>query len=144
MSFLVIGIGNRYRGDDALGPMVADELKSAGFNAMEHSGEPAGLMESWKGHDRVILVDAVFSGGAPGTIHQFDLKVEKLPANFAKPTSHATGVAEAVEFARVLGKLPDKTEFIGVEGNDYSSGEQLSAEVKKAMQEVVRIIKRNP
>ncbi len=133
---LIIGIGNRFRGDDALGCILADQLKEHGFNAMEHSGEPASLMDAWQGYDPVILIDCVFSGAAPGTIHHFDLQQDKLPADFAKPTTHAVGIAEAVEFARVLGKLPPHIEFYGVEGAAYESGESLTPAVKKAAEEL--------
>ncbi len=135
---LIIGIGNRFRSDDALGPLVVDELKACGLPAIEHSGEPAGLMDAWQGYDHVILVDAVFSGGEPGTIHYYDLTQKTLPADFAKPTSHAVGIAEAVEFARVLNKLPKKIEFYGVEGKAFGMREgELTPDVTKAMKEIV-------
>lgn len=126
---LVIGIGNRFREDDAVGCLLAERLEAAGFETLEHSGEPASLMEAWQGRANVILLDAVFSGAAPGTLHVFDLMVETLPASFAKPTTHAIGVAEAVEFARVLGKLPARLAFYGIEGQSYGSGTALSSPV---------------
>ncbi len=134
---LVIGIGNRFRGDDALGPVVADELEKRGIRVIEHSGEPASLIDAWQGYDHVILVDAVFSGEEPGTTHHFDLSCQRLPVNFAKPTTHAVGVAEAVEFARVLNKLPPVIEFYGVEGLGYEHGAGLSAQVDAGMRTLI-------
>lgn len=138
---LIIGIGNRLRGDDALGPLASDILREEGFNAIEHSGEPAGLIELWKEAGHVILIDAVFSGDAPGTVHHFDLTEEKLPACFARPSSHAVGVAEAVEFSRVLGKLPEKIEFFGVEGESYGYNEAMAGHVEESMGKVIEEIR---
>jgi hydrogenase maturation protease len=118
---------------NTINPHPSPPPQGEGVMVIEHSGEPAGLMEAWQGFEHVILVDAVFSGDDAGTIHYFDLSEEKLPASFAKPTSHAVGVAEAVEFARVLGKLPPKIEFYGIEGKDYDSGEKLTPIVRSAM-----------
>lgn len=133
----VIGIGNRFRGDDAVGCWLAERLEAAGFDTLEHSGEPASLMDAWQGRADVILLDAVFSGAEPGTLHTFDLTVDTLPASFAKPTTHAIGVAEAVEFARVLGKLPPRLMFYGIEGQSYDSGVALSPPVAAAADELV-------
>jgi hypothetical protein len=65
---LVIGLGNPYRGDDGVGPVVARAMADRALESvtvLEHSGEGAGLAEMWAGMDMVILVDAVSSGGTP-------------------------------------------------------------------------------
>jgi hydrogenase maturation protease len=46
---LILGIGNRFRADDGVGPAVAGRLRALGIPAGEHSGEGAGLMEAWEG-----------------------------------------------------------------------------------------------
>ncbi|MDR3424016.1 MAG: hydrogenase maturation protease [Alphaproteobacteria bacterium] len=131
-----IGIGSRFRGDDAVGCLLADELAAAGLAAIEHSGEPTSLIDDWQGPERVMLLDAVFSGAAPGIIHHFDLRTETLPAAFSKPTTHAIGIAEAVEFARALGKLPPKIEFYGIEGQSFDYGRSLSPPVQEALEKL--------
>ena len=123
---LIIGIGNRYRGDDALGCLIADQLKAAGADAVAHDGEPASLIDLWQGRGHVILVDAVSSNAPAGTIHCIDLHAQALPEHFRSHSTHAFGVAEAVELARVLGKLPRKIVFYGVEGKSFAAATQLS------------------
>jgi hydrogenase maturation protease len=140
---LVIGIGNRFRGDDALGCRVADELReSAPANAdiIEHDGEPAALIDCWQGRQWVILIDAVSSGAGPGTIHHFDLRAQALPGGFRAFSTHAFGIAEAIELARVLEKLPPRLEFYGVEGKSFAAASQLSEELKAAAMELRRLI----
>ena len=137
---LIIGIGNRYRGDDAFGCVVAGEIAERlppNAAALEHDGEPAGLMECWQGADRVVLVDAVSSGAHQGTIFRFDLTETALPEAFNLYSTHAFGVPQAVELARALGNLPPDICFIGVEGKDFGPGEVLSDTLLQAKAEVI-------
>ena len=130
----VIGIGNRYRGDDAVGCILAERLKDR-FETLEHDGEPASLMEAWEDRSSVILIDAVSSGEKPGTIFQFDLQEQKLPEIFGHSSTHSFGVSEGVELARVLGGLPPQILFFGIEGKNFSIGEGLSEEVSAVLED---------
>ncbi|KZL16270.1 hydrogenase 2 maturation endopeptidase [Pseudovibrio axinellae] len=137
---LIIGIGNRYRSDDAFGCIVAAELAgiaSSDVRCIEHDGEPATLMECWEGVDEVILVDAVSSGAQAGKIFRFNLALEKLPEEFNLYSTHAFGVPQAVELARALHKLPANISFIGVEGECFNAGVSLSKTLLKRKHEVV-------
>lgn len=137
---LIIGIGNHYRGDDAFGRIVVRELDRQvppGVTCIEHDGEPAGLMECWQDVERVILIDAVSSGVKPGQIFCFDLARQDLPEEFHLYSTHAFGVRQAVELARALGKLPQVIQFIGVEGENFDAGGELSAPLLKAKGAVV-------
>src|ERR1043166_9195305 len=115
---LVIGIGNAYRNDDGVGLVVARELRSRlkdTARVIEESGEGASLMEVWRGADNVILADAVSSGASPGTIHRLDAGRERIPTSFFHYSTHAFSIAEAVELARALGRLPARTIIYGIE-----------------------------
>ena len=127
---LIIAIGNRYRGDDALGCLMADELRGAASgiaDVIEHDGESASLIESWQGRRCAVLIDAVSSGAEAGMIHHIDLNKQALPDRFRSFSTHAFGVAEAVELARVLNKLPPRIIFYGVEGKVFAADTKLSA-----------------
>lgn len=134
MKALVIGIGHPFRGDDAIGPRLAEAL--AGTVAAEviaHHGEGTDLMERWQGFDRVIMVDAMVSGAAAGTIRVWDAIAGSLPANLFPKGSHLFGLVEAVEMARLLGRLPPALSVVGVEGVRFGMGEPLSPEVEKVL-----------
>ena len=138
---LVIGIGNEYRGDDAAGLAVARQLKErAGeaFTVLEHSGEGASLLESWKDARVVLLIDAVRSGAAPGTVHRFDATTRALPSTMFRHSTHAFSVVEAVELARALGRLPQRLIVYGIEGKEFESGTSLSPKVESAVPGVVK------
>ena len=83
------------------------------------------------GADEIVLVDAVSSGAPPGTVHSFDASAEPLPAVlFGASSTHALGLAEAVELARSLGRLPGRVLVYGVEGGTFAYGKGLSPEVE--------------
>ncbi len=141
---LVIGIGNQFRCDDAVGLLVARELASLNIpnvTVIEHSGEGASLLETWNGFQTIIIVDAVVSGAQLGTIHTLDAHQQNIPSEFFHYSSHAFGLAEAVELARTLGKLPAHLKIFGVEGTNFDFGESLSLQVQKAIPRLVEMIK---
>ena len=135
MSKLVIGIGNRYRSDDAIGPIVAERL-----GGLELTGDGAELLEVLKEASDVILIDAVRSGSPAGTVFQFDVNERSLPREMFAASTHAFGVAEAIELARTLGQLPQRLIVFGVEGSNFAAGTTLSPEVERAVPEVAERI----
>jgi hydrogenase maturation protease len=132
----VIGIGNEWRSDDAAGLEVARRL-----GGLQLWGEPIALLEVLDGAEDVIVVDAVSSGAAPGTLHVFEAGSEPLPAElFGSSSTHALGVAEAIEIARSLGRLPERVRVYGIEGASFEYGLGLSPEVEKAVEKCTRSI----
>ena len=72
---LVIGLGNEYRSDDAVGHAIARKLKASAGNELPSqggSGECGALMDTWKDADFVVLIDAVESGGPAGNNPRMD------------------------------------------------------------------------
>ncbi len=130
----MIGIGNELRGDDAAGLEVARRLpRDRGFAVRAHPGEAVDLIEHWRGAKQVVLIDAVSSGAPPGTIHRIEATREPLPAALRRTSSHAIGAAEAIELARVLGRLPGQLVVYGIEGARFAAGSPLSDAVARAI-----------
>ena len=137
---LVIGIGNEYRGDDAIGLVVArrlSESSSGEFTVIEHDGDGAALMEAWQGADMVIAVDAVYSDGEPGTVYRWDAGSQTLQGEAFRGSTHAFSLAEAVELSRTLHRLPPSFVIYGIEGCNFQAGAGVSAEVVTAVPDVV-------
>ncbi len=134
---LILGVGNRLRQDDAAGPFVIDRLKEkelpSHVTLLEDKGEPANLMNGWKTCETLILVDSVLSGEPIGTIHRADLSNDPLPNTFGQTSSHAIGLAEAVELGRAMGNLPARVLFYGIEGRRFEIGQAISPEVEQAL-----------
>lgn len=122
---LIIGIGNEFRGDDAIGLLAAREVEAMhmpGVRVVESRGDGARVMRMWKGLSTVLLIDAVHSGAPPGTLHRLDASLHPIPAKYLCTSSHQFGVAEAVETSRALGELPEKVVVFGVEVEHCVSG----------------------
>ena len=138
---LVIGIGNTFRGDDAVGPLVAHRLKEAalpGITVLEHDGEGTALLALWEGYSTVILVDAAVSGAEPGTIHRWEAggKGDSVDSP-TRAADHGLGVVEAIELARRLGRLPERFVVYGIEAGSFELGAELTTVVAQAAEDVV-------
>lgn len=126
----MIGLGNLCRGDDGAGLLVARRLAGrvpAGVDVLELDGEPAGLLTAGERVEAAWLVDAadaVRAATPAGTILRFDAGVRPLPAPvFAAASTHAIGLAEALEIARALGRLPEHTVVYAIAGREFGAGD---------------------
>ena len=81
---LLIGVGNEFRNDDALGILVAREIRRRnvpGVTVVERSGEGTALMDAWAGAELVIaeeksvILQSIERGIAKaGRTHEGELK----------------------------------------------------------------------
>lgn len=127
----VIGIGNRWRSDDAAGLEVARRVGG------EEVADAAALVDALaRAGDGAVVVDAARSGASPGTVHRF--AAEDVPVGvFSAASTHALGLEDALELARALGTLPAGVTVIGIEGASFEPGGVLSPEVERAVERVV-------
>jgi hydrogenase maturation protease len=140
---LIIGIGNEFRSDDAAGLLAAKRIKALGLpetDVIESNGDGAGLIDSWTGREHVILIDAVLSGSAPGTIHRLELGKSILPAEFFKFSTHLFSIPQAIYLSASLGKLPDKIVIFGIEGAAFETGGKISGEVESAINNIEKLV----
>jgi hydrogenase maturation protease len=122
---LLIGLGNELRGDDAAGLLVARAARrqrATGIGVVEREGEPIDLIGDWERARAVVVADAVDSGGEPGRVYRVDAATGPLPAAFAGPSTHALGLADAIELARALDRLPARLVVFGIEGGSFTPG----------------------
>jgi hydrogenase maturation protease len=136
---LIIGIGNADRGDDAAGLAVAGRVRAAtaprDVTVAELIGDQLGLLDAWDGVKDVYVIDAVRSGGAPGTVYRFD-GAQPLDARFRHRGTHTLSLADVIELARALGRLPARLTGYGIEGAAFELGAGLSPEVAAAVEAV--------
>lgn len=140
---VVIGIGNRLRSDDAIGPIVAarlDALQLPGLLVTVCDGEPAGLIESWAGVDLAVIIDAVrCDPPTPGRIRRATVEtLRDTPA--AAAGSHAVNIPEAFRLGRALGQLPGELVIIAVEAGSLALGDRLSEPVAAAAPGILRAV----
>lgn len=136
---LVVGIGNPDRGDDGLSAAVIARLHGHtpdGVCLLARSADPLALIDEWNGCDAVILVDAAMATNEPGRVHRLDLAADSLPLGWPQTSSHAFGLAETVELARNLGRLPANLVLYLVESKSFETGTPLSPAIADAVDRV--------
>jgi hydrogenase maturation protease len=134
----VIGIGNRFRRDDAAGLEVARRVGQrvdGDVRIVELEGEPIDALDVWAAADEVIVADAVAGTGAAGTVHLLDAAEEPIPAPFRAKGTHTFTLADVVELARATERLPRSLLVYGIEGRDFSAGEGLTEPVARAVED---------
>lgn len=138
MRTVVLGVGNAFRGDDAVGLAVAERVRvlAPELEVVVCEQEPIQLLDAWEGADLALLVDAVSSGAEPGTVHRLDATVEPVPATVFRGSTHAFGVPEVVELGRALGRLPERLLVFGIEGAAFNAGDELTPAVAAAVEPV--------
>lgn len=152
MKTLVIGLGNPILGDDGVGWRVVDEIArvTAGRPEVETDCVSLGglsLMERLTDSERVILVDAIYTGQKPvGTVSQFLLSdLPDLTAGHSA-SAHDTSLRNALNVGRSMGiRLPKDSQIhvVAIEAqNVVDFSERLSPPVEAAVSEAVeRVLK---
>ena len=141
---LVIGIGNRQRGDDGAGCAVADRLLAGphpGFDIVSSDGDVARLMEWFRDYDPILIVDAAACARRAGPL-QWNAAQAPLPAERRWASSHAMGLAEAIELGRALGRLPRRLTVYGVPAREFGWQEGLSPLTARAVERTAARIER--
>jgi len=142
---VVAAMGNEYRRDDGAGAAVVaslaprlEELCVPGFDAtgVGPFGDPLDLLGQWDHATLAVVVDAVRTGAAPGTVVVVDLGAgsDATGALDARASStHGLGVAGALRLAQAVGRAPDRVVAVGIEGEDFGNGTVLSEAVARAV-----------
>lgn len=139
---IVIGVGNRMMGDDAVGPVVIDRLVGRlpeSVALVESVGDATHLLDTWRDARLAVVVDAVVSGGVPGSVHRIDGK-EGFPSSWRSASTHLIGVVEAIDLGGAVDMLPDELVVYGIEIRKVEPGVNLSPEVDNAADEVVEMV----
>jgi hydrogenase maturation protease len=136
---LVACLGNADRGDDGAGAAVARSLagrlpREVGLIA--RSGDMLALIDDWAEFNAVVCVDAATPAGTPGHVRRIDLARETLPVDVGVTTSHAFGLAEAVQLARTLQCAPLQIIVYAIEGESFETGAPMTAAVAAVVNEV--------
>ncbi len=142
-SMIVIGLGNRFRQDDAVGLVVAQRLLKkvlSDVQVIEHDGDPLDLLTIWSGCELAILVDALNSPGDVGEIHRFDPDTDLPPRRETIFSSHGHSLWDAFELADLLGQRPERVIVFAISGSRFDYGEDLSPEVDRAIDSTISCV----
>ncbi len=117
MRTLVLGLGNEYAGDDAVGVLTVRALRdelAGDADVVESAASGLALLEVFAGYERAVVVDSIRTGRRPaGTIIEAGLGELGLAT---APSLHQAGIPELAAVARRLGMgFPDRTRVLAVE-----------------------------
>lgn len=145
---VVVGIGNRFVHDDAVGLQVAEELKRKkeeageafdGVSIQEYEEMDLSLLQEFKDASLLIIVDSVKSGTKPGTVSTLEVAEDSAEIS-GLPSLHELELADMVSLARKMGIVECPVLIVGIEPADLGLGEGLSKEVESAVPVAVRVI----
>ena len=88
--------------------------------------------------DKLVIVDAVKSGGAPGQIYRFhleDITLEQKPFL----SLHDVGLPDSLMLMRLWHNI-DETVIIGIEPREIDWGLELSPELQEKMPQIIGAI----
>lgn len=140
---LILGIGSP-SGDDQAGWLVANALKEMGADSIadvvvDKLDRPgANLVARFESADHVVLIDAMQSGEAIGTIRRF--AQQDWPTYRDGLSSHGFGVLGALLLARELGGLPGRVDLYGIEIASANPGDVPGEAIRAAAQALARQI----
>ncbi len=139
---VVIGVGNGWRRDDAAGLEVVDALRERvgdSVHLIESDGEPTRLLDAFELAPRVIMVDAVVTGGEPGAVHRFT--DEQLPDGIGiGQSSHLVQLYETIALGKLLNRLPNGLTLYGIEAIDFDNGEGMTDAVAAGVADAVEAV----
>jgi hydrogenase maturation protease len=138
---IFIGVGNEYRQDDGVGIFIARQLgllHLPSARVAETPRDTTHLMNLWQGADIVFVFDAVHSGGTAGAVYRLEAVKEPLADDLFQLSTHALGIAQAVELSRVLNQLPAELIIFGIEGKNFGQGKSLSMPCRRSAMQVIQ------
>lgn len=144
-SVLLIGVGNPMRRDDGAGPEAARRLRASllkehprtEVEVAECAGDLTALLDLWAGHEHVLLFDAAAPPAVDlGSVIRLDPERDVIPALPARST-HALGLAQAVELGRALGSLPPRLIIYAIGAAAFEHGAGLSADAERGVEAAV-------
>ncbi len=138
--WIVVGLGNPMRGDDAVGAAVAARTRDLpGVERVVEHADPLDLVDLLHEARPLVLVDATLGGGDPGAVTVWEPNTRGLPRPRVGASSHGFGAETAVELAMALGARPGRLVFVGVEAERFD-GDGMSPAVAGAVEVAVAAV----
>lgn len=140
MKILIAGLGNVLLRDDGIGVHAVRKIAEdppPGAVAVEVGTAVLDALHLIEEAERVIAIDAVEAGGAPGTVYSFS--IEDAEARSGPVSLHELSLREAMG---LLGDRPaPPITIVGVEPEIIDYGMELSPVVEATLPRVVRAVR---
>jgi hydrogenase maturation protease len=137
----VIGLGNRYRRDDAVGIAAAEalgELALPGVEVAIDIMDPLTLLDVWSGARLAVIIDAAAAAsGTAGRIRCCNL--DDALSSTQRLSSHSIDVGRTYALGQALGRVPEELQIYAIDVADTCHGVGLTPRVAHAVPDVVAL-----
>ena len=136
-SVCVIGLGNILLQDDAVGVRAIEAIKKSyrldpQIDLLDGGTAGLDLLPVIEGYEKVLFIDAVDAGEAPGTI--VIVEGNAVPSFLAAQGSvHHVGLSDLLFAARMAGSLPAEICLIGIQPESVAIGLEMTDMLKKRL-----------
>jgi hydrogenase maturation protease len=142
---VVIGLGNPLMADDGVGIAALERLRAAGappdVELVDGGTWGMNLLPIIESAGRVLLMDAIDAGGAPGTLHV--LERAQIPRYLAtKISPHQVDLRDVLALAELRGNLPEQTVALGLQPERVEMSCELSETVRSHLDDLVAAVSR--
>jgi len=140
----VVGVGNILLRDEGIGVHVARALQEAPSPdnvelEVIDGGTLPDVVLTLGEVDKLIVVDAVRTGGEPGEIYRFRPEDIKL-GNRVLTSLHQISLLENLWLMERFSQKPGDVVIIGVEPEDMNWGLELSAKLQQRIPQIIRVV----
>ena len=139
---LIVGIGNLLCRDEGIGVHVIQEMGNIKLpdhiDLLDMGTSTMDLISYLEGVKKLIAIDAMKAGGAPGTIYKCRPE-DLLPEEKGPISLHEIGLLESLNMAQKMGMKID-TVIIGVEPEILDWGMELTEAVKNKIPLIIEAV----
>jgi len=141
---VVIGLGNPLMGDDGLGLVALERLRSEyvippDVELVDGGTWGMNLLPVIEDAGRVILIDAIDIAATPGTPARLDRA--RLPRYLAtKISPHQVDLRDVLGLAELRGTLPNDTIALGLQPKRVALGNELSDVLRCRVDDLVTLV----
>jgi hydrogenase maturation protease len=140
---LVMAVGNILRRDDGFGEAVlnylAQQALPAGVELFDAGTSAIDLMGIFDKRQKLIVIDAVRGGQAPGTLYRFSpaaVEAGALPMN----SLHQVGLLETLRLGELVDCRPQETVIIGCQPEETGLGIGLSPVIQAQIERAAALV----
>jgi hydrogenase maturation protease len=140
---LVLGLGNLVHSDDGLGVHAIQALQRdpsvpPDVTLMDGGTQGLALLPHISAYQRLLVIDALDVGEAPGTLVRLEGDALKhLPG---KASVHQLGFADLLVALELLGELPEQIVLLGIQPLSIDWGVELTPLVREALDRVPGLV----
>lgn len=138
---VVLGVGNLIMGDEGLGVRCVERLEAAaalpaGVTVVDGGTSTNELLGDLEGLDLLVIVDAVVTGGPPGSLIR--LEGDRIPSALSNKLSpHQHGINDLLAHLQLLGRAPTRVVLHGAMPARIALGMDLSPEIEAVLPELM-------